>query len=182
MSWEHALLDLFDHLEARADGLAQERREEDVADLARAEYADVGLAERLHGSVGRTVVLEVAGGTRLRGRLERVGRGCAAVRPAEKAVLHLVNLDHVLTVATDSARAVASSTMPVTSRLGLASAVRHLTEEVDVVVVRLVDGRTVSGQVVRVGADFLEVLREKEAAEGALVLVPFAAVVTLAPA
>lgn len=182
MSWEQVLLDLFDDLEARAAGLAQERREEDVADLARAEYAEIGLAERLQGSVGGTVVLELTGGAGLRGRLDRVGRGCAALTPAELPVLHLVNLAHVLSVATASPRAAVDRTLPVTSRLGLASAVRHLTEEVDVVAVRLADGRRVSGQVARVGADFVELLTGDGAAAGLPVLVPLAAVVTLAPA
>jgi hypothetical protein len=182
MSWEQGLLDLFDDLEARAAGMAQARREEDVADLARAEYAGIGLAERLQGSVGGSVVLELTGGPRLRGRLERVGRGCAVLTPGDLPVMHLVNLTHVVTVATASPRAAVDETLPVTSRLGLASAVRHLTEEVDAVAVRLADGRPVSGQVVRVGADFLEVFTEDAAAEALPVLVPLAAVVTLAPA
>ena len=182
MSWERALLDLFDDLEAQAEGLALERREEDVADLARAEYAEIGLAERLQGSVGGTVALEVAGGARLHGRLHRVGRGCAAVTPAELPLLHLVNLAHVLSVATVSPLATSEQALPVTSRLGLASAVRHLTEEVDAVTVLLSDGRRVSGQVVRVGADFVEVLTEDARTDGLRVLLPLAAVATLAPA
>lgn len=186
MHWEQALLELFDELETQATGLSQQARDDDVADLARAEYAEVTLAERLHGSVGSTVTLHAAGGVTVRGRLERVGSGCAALTSSEvPRVLHLVNLTHVLSVLTTSPRAIAEASLPVTSRLGLASAVRHLAEDIgdtgDIgeVVVRLCDARRVAGQLVRVGADFVGLAPEGQQGE---VLVPLAAVVTLAPA
>lgn len=183
MSWERALLDLFDDLEAQAAGLSQVARDEDVADLARAEYAEVALVERLHGSLGVEVRLEVAGGATVRGPLQRVGRGCAAVRSTDvPRVLHLVNLDHVLSVSTTSTRAEASASLPLTSRLGMAAAARHLAEEADEVSMRLADGRRLAGVLSRVGADFLELT--PTAGDGAglsTVLVPLAAVATLAP-
>lgn len=182
MSWEQALLDLFDDLETQAAGLAGSAREADAADLARAEYAEVTWAERLHGALGRDVRIEAAGQTKVAGRLERVGRGCAAVRATDvPRVLHLVNVDHLTSLVTHSLRADAESTQPVTSRLGFASAVRHLAEEVDDVALRLVDGRRLTGALARVGADFLEVAPDVGAADGVL-LVPMTAVVTLAPA
>jgi hypothetical protein len=182
MSWEQSLLDLFDDLEAQAAGLEQVAREEEVADLARAEYAEVALVERLHGSVGLEIGVEMAGGATVRGVLERVGRGCAAVTSSEvPRVMHLVNLEHVRTVSTTSALAEAEAALPVTSRLGMASAVRHLAEDVDEVALLLPDGRRVVGVLTRVGADFLE-LTPTPVADGAGLLVPLASVVTLAPA
>jgi hypothetical protein len=183
MSWEKALLDLFDDLEAQAAGLAQAERDEDVADLARAEYAEIGIEARLHGSVGEVITLETTAGTRVRARLQRVGRGCAAVTPVEvRRVLHLVNLAHVVSVSTPSARAATEPLLDVTSRLGLASAVRHLVEEVDGVVLVTADGRRRAGDVVRVGKDFVEVVPEGELPAGGTLLVPLSAVVTLSPA
>jgi hypothetical protein len=183
MSWEQALLDLFDDLETRAEGLAQEARDDDVADLARTQYAEVDLAARLHGAVGRTVALEATGAIRLRGRLQRVGRGCAAVMAQDgQPRLHLVNLTHVLTVTTTSTRASASELLPITSRLGLGSAVRHLVDEVDVVALGLCDGRRLVGEVVRVEADFLEVAAEAVRSGAGTTMVPLSAVVTVAPA
>jgi hypothetical protein len=185
MSWERALLDLFDDLETQASGLAQEARDADVADLARAEYAEVTLLERLHGSIGAGVALDLTGATTVRGIPERVGRGCAAVRSGEvPRVLHLVNLEHLQRLSTPSARAAAETALPVTSRLGLASAVRHLADEVAAVSLRLSDGRPLRGDLVRVGADFLELAPADPlgSVDGGGVLVPLRAVVTLAPA
>lgn len=178
MHWEKALLELFDDLETRAAGLAHQAREVDVADLARAEYAEVTLTERLHGSVGTVVRLETNGSVPVSGLLERVGQGCVAVAASEAPRgLHLVNLDHVLSVTTGSSRAASSTALPVTSRLGFASAVRHLADEVDEVALQLCDARRLTGRLVRVGADFLELVPEHRPD---VVLVPLAAVVTLA--
>jgi hypothetical protein len=180
MHWEQALLELFDDLETQAAGLAQQAREDDAADLARAEYAEIALNERLHGSVGTLVVLEAAGSVVVRGSLQRVGQGCVAVASSEAPrVLHLVNLDHVLSVATGSPRAASSTALPLTSRLGFASAVRHLADDVDEVALRLYDARRVTGRLVRVGADFVELVPDERRHP---VLVPLAAVVTVAPA
>jgi hypothetical protein len=180
MSWEDALLDLFDDLESRAEGLAQEARDAEVAELARAEYAEVPLQARLHGAQGSLVHLEMAGGARLVARVERVGRGCAVVT-SESAPrgLHLLNLTHLLAVRAESARAADEAVLPLTARLGLASAVRHLAEEVASLAVQRADGVRLVGDVVRVGADFLELCSEDAAGN---LLVPLAAIVSLAPA
>jgi hypothetical protein len=178
MQWEQALFELFDDLETRATGLAQQARDDDVADLARAEYAEVTLSERLHGSVGAAVTLEAVGGVTVRGLLGRVGRGCAAVTSSDvPRVLHLVNLDHVVSVATSSPRAAAVASLPVTSRLGLAAAVRRLAEDIDEVALRVCDGRRVAGRLARVGADFVELVPDGQTDP---LLVPLPAVVTLA--
>lgn len=183
MHWERALIDLFDDLETQAAGLSHQARDDDVADLARAEYAEVALVERLHGSVGEPITLQAAGGITVQGRLERVGQGCAAVTSSQvPRVLHLVNLAQVLSVSTGSPRAAAAASLPVTSRLGFASALRHLADDVDDVTVRLCDGRRVAGRLARVGADFVELVPEGVADPQGAVLVPLAAAVTVTPA
>ena len=177
MTWELALVELFDDLEARADGEALSARAEDVADLARAEYAAIGLESRLLGSLGEPVALELVGAT-VTGRLLRVGRGCVAVtRETAPRGTVLVNLRHLLAARTSSSRAVSEESRPLTSRLGLASALRHLVEEEERLLVRLSDGRAVRGEATRVGADFLEV-RLDEAA-GDTVLLPMRTLVTV---
>src|SRR4051794_10210086 len=61
MRWEERLLDLFDDLEQQAEGLALIGRDAEVAELSRAEYAQVDLADRLHASEGRSVRFGVNG-------------------------------------------------------------------------------------------------------------------------
>ncbi len=181
MTGDAELRALFDDLETQAHGQALAARDVDVADLARAEYAEVTLEDRLAGSVGEGVVIHLDGGVTVRGTLERVGRRCAVVRgEAGPAHTVLVNLDHLLSAATPSARARAEQSRPLTSRLGLASAMRHLSLEHDRLATRLADGRTVRGEVVRVGADFLE-LRPAPDEAGTDNLVPLAAAVTVEP-
>ncbi len=92
-----------------------------------------------------------------------------------------MNLDHVLAARVSSSRAVDEATAPVVARLGLASAVRHLAEEVDVVAVSRCDGWRMTGEVARVGADFLELVDVDREADRTSLL-PFAALVTVAPA
>ena len=79
MGWERALLELFDDLEQQAEGMALANRDAEVAELARAEYADVDLVSRLHASVDHPVELHVLGAGVVRGRLGRVGAGWCLV-------------------------------------------------------------------------------------------------------
>ncbi len=181
MTWELALAGLFDELETEAHGQALAARAEDVADLARVEYADIGLEARLSGSVGEPVRLDLFGAT-LRGRLLRVGRGCLVVgREDHPRRPVLVNLEHAITAHTPSTRATSEQVRPLTSKLGLASALRHLVTDEDRLLVLLRDGRVVSGEVERVGADFVE-LSSSQGAGQETMLVPMAMLVTVEPA
>ena len=177
MTWELALVELFDDLETQADGEALSARARDVADLARAEYAEIGLESRLLGSLGEPVALELVGAT-VTGRLLRVGRGCVAVtRETAPRGTVLVNLRHLLAARTPSSRAMSEESRPLTSRLGVASALRHLVEEEERLLARLSDGRAVRGEATRVGADFLELRLDEAAAD--TVLLPMQSLVTV---
>lgn len=178
MGWERRLLDVFDDLEQQADGLALAARDADVDELGRAEYAEVDLAARLHASVGRTVQLELAGWGRHDVVLERVGRGCAVVRETWGGGAAVV----LNTAALCGASGLDPGARPeelrrVTARLGLASALRHLAEEVDQVAVVRVDGVRRTGRLGRLGSDFLELVGET----GQLEAVPLRAVAAVVP-
>lgn len=177
MTWDLALVELFDDLETQADGQALSARAADAADLARAEYAEIALEARLLGSLGEPVALDLGEATVV-GRLLRVGRGCVAVSredPPRRTVL--VNLRHLLAARTPSSRAVPEVSRPVTSKLGLASALRHLVEEDEQLLVRLCDARVFRGEATRVGADFLE-LRPDDVPAGS-VLLPMRSMLTV---
>lgn len=179
VGWEERLLAVFDDLEQQAEGLALVARETDVDELARAEYAEVELAARLHASVGRLVTLDLSGWGRREVVLQRVGRGCAVVRePRQGAPVAVLNLGHLLGASGLDAGARPEELRRVTARLGLASALRHLAEEVDRVAVVRTDGERRSGGLGRLGADFLEVVDET----GRVEVVPLSAVAAVVPA
>jgi hypothetical protein len=176
VGWEERLLAVFDDLEQQAEGLSLAARDTDVAELGRAEYAEVDLAARLHASVGRVVRLDVAGWGRHEVGLERVGRDCALVRAGGPVTV--VNLDHLRGASRLDPGARPEPLRRVTARLGLASALRHLAEEVDRVTLVRVDGDRRTGRLGRLGADFLELLEES----GQVEVVPLAALAALTPA
>jgi hypothetical protein len=175
MSWERALLELFDDLEQQAEGLALAHRDADVAELARAEYAEVDLESRLHASLDQDVELQVRAAGPLRGRLARVGNGWCLLASVDGHRRETV----VVTSAVLGARGLAAGARPeplrgVASRLGIGSVLRRLAEHGARVTVVRGDGELRSGVLARVGADFLEL-----ADEGRLELVPFGALVAV---
>jgi hypothetical protein len=179
VTWERQLLELFEDLEQQAEGAALVARDAEVADLARAEYAEVDLASRCHASEGHQVELTTAQQLVLRGRLVRAGRGwclLAAGSPpgpgggeewlvAQAAVVSWRGL---------SANARPESVRPVTARLGLGSALRPLAEDRAHVVLVRSDATQHRGEVRRVGKDFLELVTDL-----GVELVPFDAVAAI---
>lgn len=180
VSWEARLTGLFDDLESQAEGLALTARDADVADLGRSEYAEVDLAGRLHASVGLVVRLELTGWGRRGVLLQRVGAGCALVTEVEAVATpsSVVNLDHLLGVSGLAAGTRPEALRRVTARLGLASALRHLSEDVGAVCVVRPDGTKRQGTLARLGADFVE-LAPPDAR--VLEVVPLSAVVAVSP-
>jgi hypothetical protein len=175
MTWERRLLDLFDDLEQQAEGAALVARDAEVAELARAEYSEVGLADRWHASVGHHVELTAVGGLAVRGRVARVGAGWCLVATAEdgpEGQEWLVTLAGLLSVRGLSPQAQPEPLRRVTSRLGLASVLRGIAEDQDAVTVVLANGERRRGRIGRVGRDFLELLVEV----GQVEVVPFRAV------
>ena len=173
MSWESALLDVFEDLEQQAAGLHLSERDLEVADLARSEYARVGLAERCHASRGRRVTLRLVGGTRLEADLERVGEDWLLL--SDGPVSWLVPQDAVAVAGGLSARADAQEAWSVVDRLPLRSLLRRLAESGEACVVQLLDEHRVEGLVGRVGRDFVE-LAVGEAGARQVQLVPVARV------
>ncbi len=166
------LIALFDDLEQQAEGLELERRDAEVADRLRDEYAEVDLAARLHASVGAEVELTVVGqgasgsepgGEEVRGTLVRVGAGWLLVAAGGR---ELLVREAALVVARGlSERALPVGARPVLSRLTLTSCLRRLAEEGERQVLRLVDGSLRSGDLGRVGADFVELWDERGAGQ-----------------
>jgi hypothetical protein len=173
MRWDDRFVDLFDDLEQQADGIALVRRDAEVAELARAEYAAVDLGARLHGSLGRPVVVLVAGVGPVEGTLNRVGAGwCLLGSGTQEWLLPLAAATGLRGLCE---HAVSVAARPLTARLGVASALRALADTQPEAVVYRRDGSLVRGVLTRVGADFVD-LRTGERGEGCVETVPFEAV------
>jgi hypothetical protein len=171
---DDGLLDaLFEDLEQQAAGLEAAERDAELADRVRGEYATVGLADRFHASLGHDVGLVLHGGHVVEGRLTDAGRGWCAVRPPYRPTTWLVRLPAVSVARGMSARAAPEAARPAVSRLGLGSALHRFTEGVPDVGLHLVSGAPWQARVLRVGADFVEVLRLPGGDAGASELVSF---------
>ncbi len=157
MRWDSRLAALFEDLEQRADGLHRAERDAGVSELARAEYSEVTLADRVHASLARPVQVTVSGGVTLQGLLRRAGRDwCLLQGQAPPPGEVLVSLAAVTQIRGLSPRAVPEAARPLPDRLGLASVLRRLSEQGGPVVLVGTDGGQHSGMLRRVGADFLE--------------------------
>lgn len=166
MTWEARLFELFDDLEQQAEGLALQARDVEVAELGRAQYAEVDLASRLHASVGHRVELALAGSDPLRGRLLRVARGWCLIAPQDAPDAEwVVNLRHLVAVRGLAVGAAPEASRGIAARVGIGSALRGLAEERDAVAVLRVDGRVRRGRLGRVGADFLELMVDGDGIE-----------------
>ena len=177
MRWEERLLGFFEDLEQQAEGLALAERDAEVAERVRAEYAQVGLAARLHASVGREVTLGVSGCGRVTGTLSRVGRDwCLVAAGPREWVVRLAAVGHLRGLAD---RGLPESAQPLGGRLGIGSALRGLAESRTTVTVHAVDGTAYRGLLRRVGADFVEVLpgpEEPGSSPDEVIVLPFTAI------
>lgn len=165
MRWEEMLLDLFEDLEQQAEGLALAERDLELAELSRAEYAQVGFAARLHASLMRPVTLGVQGVGPVTGELARAGQDWCLVatgapteaddgrRPRQEWI---VRTPAVLRARGLSDRGVDEGQRPLSARLGLGSVLRSIAAARGDLVVHLGDGTMLRGQLRRVGADFAE--------------------------
>ena len=152
--WEQHLLTLFDDLEQQAAAVFGAERDAEVAERARSEYAAVTFAARLMAARGAEVALTVEGVGSISGELQRVA--------AEWCLLGAGGQDWIVRLpAVVSARglpphAVAEAAWPVTTRLGLGSALRRVADGGEQCRVRLRDGTAYDARLGRVGADFVE--------------------------
>ncbi len=154
MGWDERLFDLLDDLEGQAEALYAAERDAELVDRSRAEYASVSLASRLMASIGRQVVLEVAGSGGIRGELRRVGSGWCLVSGTTGD--WLVCVDAVTSFEGASDRAVPEVAWSAVSRLGLGSALRRLADDATRCLVVTRAGGRHEVELVRVGKDFVE--------------------------
>lgn len=151
---EERLLDVLDDLEQQAEGLALAERDARVADLARAEYAEIDLFSRLHGAVGAELRLVLRGAGRLRGTVVRVGADWLLVDDGgHEWLVRAAVLEEVRDLPD---RVVGEDARPLTARLGLGSVLRSLAHDAVPVLLHRTGGDVVRGRLRRVGADFVE--------------------------
>lgn len=158
MRWDVRLDDVhpvLQDLEQQAEGLALADRDAEVAELARAEYAEVDLGSRLHATVGHRVQVVAAGVGALDGLLTRVGDGWLLVASGSRE--WVVPTPAVTSYRGLSARVLPAEGRPMTARLGLPSALRGVASAREELVLHRCDGTVLRGVVERVGADFAEV-------------------------
>lgn len=172
--WDEKLFAVFDDLEQQADALFDAERDLELADLARAEYAEVTLAGRLMAAVDQDVAVDVVAVGRLEGRLTRVA--------AEWMMLSVGTAEWVVPLAAVTAAQVPTDrSVPdvawsvVARRLGLRSALRRLADSAASCVVHTREGAQLQGRIGRVGQDFFEL----QVAATATQLVPLATVAGL---
>lgn len=160
MGWEDELFALFDDLEDQASALHAADRVAEVADRSRAEYQQVTLASRLMASTGMAVTLGVRGVGQLPGTVERVADGWLLLSAGRHD--WVVNAAAVTTVEGASIRSVPEVAWSPLTRLGLASALRRISEAGEECVVHLAEGGRHAGVLRRVGADFCELVEGEE--------------------
>jgi len=155
------LLGVLDDLEMQAGGLHLADRAVEVAELSAAQYAEVDLLARIHGSLGCVLRVATSDGQEVRGRLAAVGADWLMVD--DGTATSYIHLRWVALVSGLGPGAVPADARPMSSRLSLRSVIRRLGEEGATCAVHLQGGRVVHGSPLRVGADFIE-LREQDAA------------------
>lgn len=167
-SWEEQIFALLDDLESQAEAGFAADREAELADRSRTEYGQVTLAARLMASVGAEVTIGLRGVGLLRGGLERVASGWLLLAAGGRD--WVVRQEAVVSLTGASDRAVPEIAWNAVARLGIASALRRLSDGGECCVLHLLDGTRQEGELRRVGADFVEVYDE-----GRLTLVALAA-------
>ncbi|CAN5816250.1 hypothetical protein BH20ACT6_BH20ACT6_10450 [soil metagenome] len=150
MRWQR----LFDDLEAEAVELAALDRDAEICERTRAEVAAVRWLDRLRGSLGAPVTLELLAAGPVRGTVRYVGPDWVLLDEVPGDAL--VRVAAVLAVeGTGRSAPAESATVPMT----WGAAWRRLAAEQAVVRLVRVDGGTLRGTVRQVGADFVEIDR-----------------------
>lgn len=154
---------VIEDLEQQAAGMLLAERDAELVDRARGEYATVALSSRVHASIGRPVVLDLWDGGSVEGLLDSAGKDwflltsmLEAAGPAGGGGVTLVRTAAVAAAGGLSDRAVPEAARPIAARLGIGSALHRLTSGGAEVVVSLVTGTRLRGQLGRVGSDFVE--------------------------
>ncbi|HSP36843.1 MAG TPA: hypothetical protein VLR26_03735 [Frankiaceae bacterium] len=173
MRWEL----LFEDLEAQAEAADQADLDAEVRDRVRSEYARITILDRLRGSVGRPLDVRLRNGERERGRLRRVGADWLLIEP-EPGRETLVPLQAVAVLggvgSVGSRSLEPGSDGIVAGRLDLRHVLRAIVRDRSEVRVLLDDGALLSGVLLRVGADHVELAEQPRSVE--VQLVPLAVV------
>jgi hypothetical protein len=173
MRWEESVLAMFDDLEMQAEGLHLVERAVEVEELGVAKFAEVELVGRLHGSIGSALRVGLVDGLELQGRLAGAGTDWMLIDD-DQGGEWFVHLSAVSVVLGLGQRSVPSSALRVSARLSIRSVLRAVADDRQPCVVRLHGGRTLHGNLTRVGADFAEL---RQADVGArVVTVPLTAI------
>jgi len=172
VTWDDRVAALFEDLEMQADGLYLDDRDREVEALAEAGYAEVALADRLHGSVGRRLRVALSDGSEATGVLRRCGAGWLLL--ATVSGDWLVPVSAVVLVDGLAPGSVPAAARPRTARLSVGSVLRRLAEDATPCALSLRGERQVRGVLVRVGSDFV-VVRSR----GADLDVPLAALIAV---
>jgi hypothetical protein len=170
--WDQAVLGMLDDLEMQAEGLHLAERAVEVDELSVAQYAEVELVGRLHASVGRQVRVGTTDGLELHGRLTGTGADWILLSDGRGGA-SFVSLAAIGVLGGIAPGSQPVEARPLTARLSLRSALRGLAEDRRQCMVQLRGGRTVPGNLLRVGADFVEL---RQGGTGESVLLPLAAV------
>lgn len=177
MRWD----ELFEDIEARWADLGWQETVTDAAELTRAEWARIGVADRLRGARGADVRVHFAWGETLDLRVKTVGAGWFGAHVAGGGSV-LVPLESV--AALEGALGAAAPAPPgAAAELGLAAMLRGVARRRAAVLLTGRSGQVLAeGTVDRVGQDHLDVARHprdesrrREAVRGMLV-VPFGAI------
>ena len=146
---------VLDDLEMQAEGMHLADRAVEVDELSTAQDAEIELVARALASIGRDVRVSLDG-PEVRGRLSAVGADWLCVdHPAGGA--SFVHLRHVVMITGLADGAVPGPARPITARLSLRSVLRRIADEQRSCAMHLSGGGMLQGDLVRVGADFVEV-------------------------
>jgi hypothetical protein len=148
---------LFADLEARGVALGQAELDAEVAERTRGEVGALGVLDRARAAVGGQLLLRLAGGLVLRGRLAQAGPGWLLV-DEDAGREALVASERLISVRGFGRRAAApGSAGVVESRIGIRQLLRAVARDRSQVGIHLVDGSVLDATIDRVGADFIDV-------------------------
>lgn len=173
---------LFDDLEAQLAASERLDLDAEIAERTRLESAAVELADRLRGSLGLLIVVELASGSTLRGTLSHAGSQALVLdEPTHQVLVPYASAVRYLGLS----RVAVPEPSKVRQRLGLASALRGLARDRAGLAVLIsccsAGETTIHGVIDRVGRDYLDlaVTGEGEDRRAAnvrqLATIPFAA-------
>ncbi|MGP5077471.1 hypothetical protein ACTXKZ_05355 [Brachybacterium alimentarium] len=146
---------IFDDLEGRFEHQEREEMRAVAEDLARAERAQLSLADRLRGAGRSVLTLHVGTDLRLEGLVEEVGEAWVALRDPENSQRAVIPMPAVSLVQGLPARA-RPAEESLLSPLGLGSVLRAIARDRSIVRLETAAGR-IMGRIAAVGADSLDV-------------------------